>query len=145
DARLREATNVRHLRLELDALRVLRSQVVDRGGAEVCEVARFQDACTAVVGHAYLAVPSLTMLPLVGSRYQAASAFGACSWCVNASAQHPAALSVGYGSIRLPLSPPMRISKWRWGAVALPVMPVSPMTSPLATGRASPTNCERCA
>ncbi len=59
--------------------------------------------------------------------------------------QQPALLRTGYGSVLLPLSPPMRISKWRWGPEAFPVIPVYAMTSPCDTLRAPPTNCERCA
>ena len=92
-----------------------------------------EHVCAAIVfvGHAYRG-PLLTVPP-VTPRYQATR----CGVpLLGLRLNTPRALSVGYGSVVLPLSPPMRISKWRCGAVALPVMPVRPITSPWATVRA---------
>ena len=148
DAGLGEAPHVRDLGLELQALGVLDAELLDAAAVERRRGTRDRGRvrCGRVrrpclprdsVAHAF---------PLVVLTVPSDLAAGGVCCAVlrmEASAQHPAALSAGYGSVVFPLSPPTRSSKWRCGAVALPVMPVRPMTSPWATVRLSPMYCEK--
>ena len=117
DARLGEAAHVGDLGLELHALGVLGAQVLDacsrrgrrgtRGRARVrCDRVRRPCLPRGPFAHG---VPPVALTVPSGPRRRPCVA-------LVSSAQHPAALSVGYGSVVLPLSPPMRTSKWRCGA-----------------------------